>query len=60
MTPADELAGPRILRAFAEVHPRAVFIEIGANDGVQCDQLRPFVTSLPWSGVMVVARAFDL
>jgi FkbM family methyltransferase len=53
VTPSDELAGPRILRAFAEAHPRAVFIEIGANDGVQYSQLRPFIVSLPWSGVMV-------
>jgi FkbM family methyltransferase len=30
-----------------------VFIEIGANDGVQEDHLRPFVTSFPWTGVLV-------
>jgi FkbM family methyltransferase len=48
-----ELAGPQILRAFAETYPRAVFIEIGANDGVQYDHLRPFIVSLPWRGVMV-------
>jgi FkbM family methyltransferase len=48
-----EGAGPRILQAFAETYPRAVFIEIGANDGVQEDHLRPFVISFPWTGVMV-------
>jgi FkbM family methyltransferase len=48
-----ELAGPQILRAFADTYPRAVFIEIGANDGVQHDHLRPFLVSLPWRGVMV-------
>jgi FkbM family methyltransferase len=53
MAPQQELAGPRILHAFAEAYPRAVFIEIGANDGVQYDQLRPFIVSLPWVGVMV-------
>jgi FkbM family methyltransferase len=56
----DELAGPRILQAFADAYPRAVFIEIGANDGVQYDHLRPFIVSLPWRGVMVepVPRLF--
>jgi FkbM family methyltransferase len=48
-----ESAGSQILRAFAKTYPRAVFIEIGANDGVQYDHLRPFILSLPWTGVMV-------
>jgi hypothetical protein len=29
-----EPAGPQILRAFADTYPKAMFIEIGANDGV--------------------------
>jgi FkbM family methyltransferase len=48
-----EPVGPQVLRAFADTYPKAVFIEIGANDGVQHDHLRPFITSFPWRGVMV-------
>jgi FkbM family methyltransferase len=47
------LALPRLLRAFADVHPEAVFVEIGSNDGEQHDHLRPFILSRRWSGVMV-------
>jgi FkbM family methyltransferase len=47
------LAGPRLVRAFADAYPAAVFIEIGANDGVQHDFLRPFILSRQWSGVLV-------
>lgn len=47
------MAGPRLLRAFAAAYPAARFVEIGANDGHQHDHLRPFVTSLDWTGVMV-------
>jgi FkbM family methyltransferase len=47
------LAGPRLIRVFAETHPDAFFIEIGSNDGVQHDYLRPFIVDRPWSGVMV-------
>jgi FkbM family methyltransferase len=42
-----------LLQAFADEYPGAVFIEIGANDGVQYDHLRPFILTLPWRGVMV-------
>lgn len=47
------LAGPRILRAFAEAHPEAFFVEVGANDGDQHDHLRPFLESGRWRGIMV-------
>lgn len=47
------MAGPRLLRAFGRAYPSARFVEVGANDGEQHDQLRPFVTSLDWTGVMV-------
>lgn len=47
------LAGPRLLRAFADSHPEAFFIEIGANDGAQHDHLRPFILERGWSGIMV-------
>jgi FkbM family methyltransferase len=47
------LAGPRLLQAFAESHPQAFFVEIGANDGEQHDQLRPHVLAGGWRGIMV-------
>ncbi len=47
------LAGPKVLREFATRYPRAVFIEIGANDGASHDHLRPFILSTSWTGVMV-------
>jgi FkbM family methyltransferase len=45
--------GPRLLEAFADAFPRAFFIEIGANDGVEDDHLRPFIVENEWSGIMV-------
>lgn len=47
------MAGARLLRRFAELHPRAVFVEIGANDGEEHDHLRPHIRSRRWRGVMV-------
>jgi FkbM family methyltransferase len=47
------LAARRLLRAFADAYPEARFVEIGANDGVQHDHLRPFILSRRWRGVMV-------
>jgi FkbM family methyltransferase len=47
------MAGPRLLRAFAKLHPNAVFVEIGSNDGEHHDHLRPFIRSRAWSGIMV-------
>ena len=47
------MAGPRVVRAFAKVHPRASFVEVGANDGKQHDHLRPMILSRPWTGIMV-------
>ena len=47
------LAGPRLLAAFAEAYPRAVFVEIGSNDGEQHDHLRPHILARDWTGVMV-------
>src|SRR3954447_3434406 len=48
-----ESAGSQILEAFAEAYPRAVFIEVGANDGVKQDHLRSFITASEWRGGMV-------
>ncbi len=47
------LAGPRIVAAFASGHPRARFVEIGANDGEQHDFLRPHLLRGGWTGLMV-------
>lgn len=47
------MAGPRLLRAFADAHPDAFFVEIGSNDGEQHDHLRPFILELGWRGIMV-------
>lgn len=47
------LAGPRLIKAFAKTYPAASFVEIGANDGLQHDHLRPFIRSRDWTGVMV-------
>jgi FkbM family methyltransferase len=47
------LAGPRLLRAFGQAFPRARFVEIGANDGIQHDHLRLMIQELEWQGVMV-------
>lgn len=55
------LAGPRLIRAFADAYPDPFFIEIGSNDGEQHDHLRPFIVSRPWSGILVepVPYVFD-
>jgi len=47
------LAGPKILRAFADAYPDAFFVEVGANDGDQHDHLRPFLAGRRWRGIMV-------
>ena len=47
------MAGPRLLRAFAEAYPDAYFIEIGANDGALADPLRTHVAAGRWRGIMV-------
>jgi FkbM family methyltransferase len=47
------LAAPKLLRAFADAHPEAFFVEIGANDGRKHDHLRPFILRRKWRGIMV-------
>ncbi|HEY7633741.1 MAG TPA: FkbM family methyltransferase [Thermoleophilaceae bacterium] len=47
------LAGPRLLAAFAHSYPEAFFVEIGSNDGEQHDHLRPFILASDWRGIMV-------
>jgi FkbM family methyltransferase len=54
-------AGTELIRAFGAAFPRAVFVEIGANDGEQHDHLRPMILEREWRGVMVepVPYVFD-
>ena len=47
------LAGQRLLRAFARAYPEAFFVEIGANDGTEEDQLRAHIRRRAWRGIMV-------
>ena len=47
------MAGPKLLEAFAAAYPEAFFVEIGANDGEQHDHLRPLILAHPWTGIMV-------
>ena len=47
------MAGPRLLRAFAEAYPQARFVEIGSNDGSKYDHLREHIVSGAWRGIMV-------
>jgi FkbM family methyltransferase len=51
--PERKLVARKLLRAFAEAYPRAVFVEIGSNDGEQHDHLQPLILSSAWRGVMV-------
>ena len=47
------MAGARLLAAFADAHPAATFVEIGANDGERHDHLRGFILERDWRGLMV-------
>jgi FkbM family methyltransferase len=47
------LAGPKLLLALARDHPRAYFIEVGANDGEKLDHLHRIILSSEWRGLMV-------
>ena len=49
----QRMAGPRLLRAFADAYPDAWFAEIGANDGDQHDFLRPLIAKGRWRGLVV-------
>lgn len=50
---ARRLKGPKLIRRFARMYPRAFFIQIGSNDGEQLDPLREMILSRPWRGIMV-------
>ncbi len=46
-------AGPKLIAAFADLHPRGFFIEIGANDGETGSQLKEHIRRTQWRGIMV-------
>jgi FkbM family methyltransferase len=46
-------AGLKLIAAFAEAHPRAAFVEIGANDGEHEDLLQRAIRSGDWRGILV-------
>lgn len=43
----------QILRAYAETHVDATFVQVGAHDGTKMDPLRPIVLASGWRGVLV-------
>lgn len=53
--------GPQLLRLLARAEPRAVFVQIGSNDGDKYDPLKDRIASSRWRGVMVepVPDIFD-
>ncbi len=55
------LAAPKLLEAFGAAYPQASFVEIGSNDGLQHDHLRPLILSRDWRGLMIepVPYVFD-
>lgn len=51
-TPPPDPIG-RVIFEFARAHPKAFFIQVGANDGVQRDPLRTEILARKWRGIMV-------
>ena len=47
------LAGVRLIREFARVHPDAFFVQVGSNDGEQHDPLRHEILRRDWHGIMI-------
>ncbi len=47
------MAGPKLVEAFADRYPEALFVEIGSNDGDHHDHLSEFIQTRSWRGVMV-------
>ncbi|HEX4490313.1 MAG TPA: FkbM family methyltransferase [Acidimicrobiia bacterium] len=46
-------AGERILLEFERTYPNAFFVQVGSNDGEQCDPLRAAILRQPWHGIMI-------
>ncbi len=47
------MVSPRLMRLFADAYGKVGFVEIGANDGVILDPLRPYIAERDWHGVLV-------
>jgi FkbM family methyltransferase len=47
------MAGPKLVEAFADRYPEALFVEIGSNDGDHHDHLQEYIRTRSWRGVMV-------
>jgi FkbM family methyltransferase len=47
------MAGPKLVKAFADRYPDARFVEIGSNDADHHDHLSEYIRSRSWRGVMV-------
>jgi FkbM family methyltransferase len=46
-------AGHRLLERFAELYPRAFFVQIGSNDGIKLDPLRRHILAREWRGILI-------
>lgn len=47
------LQGPRIMRRFVKLFPKAFFVQVGSNDGDQLDHLQRAILSSQWHGIMI-------
>lgn len=50
-----EITDPRsaVIAEFARAYPRAFFVQVGSNDGLKLDPLRPHIVAREWSGIMI-------
>ena len=43
----------RVIAEFARCFPDAFFVQVGSNDGLKLDPLRPHILARRWSGIMI-------
>ena len=43
----------RVIAEFARLFPSAFFVQVGSNDGLKLDPLRPHILDRQWSGIMI-------
>jgi FkbM family methyltransferase len=43
----------RVIAEFARAYPTAFFVQVGSNDGLKLDPLRPHILARQWSGIMI-------
>ncbi|HET6963620.1 MAG TPA: FkbM family methyltransferase [Acidimicrobiales bacterium] len=43
----------RVIAEFARCFPAAFFVQVGSNDGLKLDPLRPHILERRWSGIMI-------